>query len=131
MVSILSIKTNLPQVWRHLDCLVEVTLDRVGLPGTHLVQVLEVHCPPGLGGVLLGNHHHPAAPLCRCSQRDLGQDTHFDIIVKLLLDLLLPMHWYGEGLVECAWLCILFSKQLHSRRLFHQRERLLLTTIEG
>ena len=101
VVSILGVKAGLPGVRRHRHGLVEGRLARVGLPGAHLVQVLEVHRPPRLSWVLLHDHHHPAAPLCWHAKRNLGQDPHLDIIVQLLLDCSLPMHW--NGLVECDW----------------------------
>ena len=100
------------------------------LSGTHFVEMLEANSSAWLGRVLLGDHDHPGAPLHGSSDGNFGQDSHLHVIVQLLLDGFLPVKGDGKWFVESHRLGVLVCKKFHWRRSLHEREGLLLTTVE-
>ena len=94
MIAVPGVRDRLPGLFGHGPRLFGGGVGHPRFSFAVLVQRLEVHCPSGRT-IVFPNAHHPLAPVRRFGNR--FEDSHFDVVVEVLFDFLLPVQGNGSG----------------------------------
>ena len=130
VVSVPTIQGRLHFVWGDGGHNGPRRLSVVSLTGSVFVESGVVNNSPR-AAVKLGSNDHSAAPGHRVIDRDLLKDAQADVTVQALLDLVLPVEGHLAGCVDSHRTVLLVSEDAERRRVLHEAERPMLSTIKG